>query len=289
VSKASFAYNDPNTAGTVKELNALTQSYTQSSGSVTCSSVYCHSNGYTTSAAPAHDYTYQTTPNWYGGTFAGDRCSNCHGNSPNTGIAGTEAHGMHVVSLHFKDIYSGTTGQISEAGTTGTGAAHGDTNVSTTINCHLCHNATVTVNYNDLNTNSSDGGSTACSACHGSSAPAMGTMVIDTTSTTHVNGTPNVVFANVTMSVRAQMRDDITTLDELNENWTRTNGYKAGATSHDAANKSLNVGSYASATKTCTNIACHNQDVAGTRSIQWTNTLPVDANLCYNCHRRLPR
>lgn len=286
----SFAYNDPNAATTVKEKNALTQSYTQSSGSVTCSSVYCHSNGYTTSAQPAHDYAYQTTPNWYGGTFAGDRCDACHSNSPNRtgGKTGSSAHGMHVVGIHYKDIYNGASAQIAEAGAVGSGAGHGDPNTSTTINCNLCHNGTVTVNYNDLNRNVTTNPGCNTNGCHGTGGTAKGTMIVSTTSTSHVNGTPDVELANVTMKIRAQMRNDITLLDELNENWTRTVAYKATTTTgNDTAKKALNAGTYTSATQICSNVACHNQDVSGTRTIKWTDTLPTNANLCYNCHKRL--
>jgi predicted CxxxxCH...CXXCH cytochrome family protein len=365
-----LANNDTDAVGTVKELNATAQSFTQSSGSVTCSSVYCHSPGYTTSPAPANDYQYQATPDWYAvNPWNGvDRCDQCHGNSPNNDNVnqiGTSAHGMHVVALHFKDISTGASGQITETGTTGTGAAHGDTNVSTTINCHLCHNETVTVNYNDLNNNATDGGTTACSACHdGGTAPLMGTMVVDTANNSHVDGTPSIQFANVAMKVRAQMRDAIKVVDsgtadggtnstlidstksgswttdqwveynlkiltgaaagevrqitsnttteltvniafsastsgedyeilnlppdEIYENWTRMNLYKDSNNSYEQSKKVLfGNANFNAGTQTCRNVACHNQDAALDRSIQWTNTLPADSNLCYNCHRRL--
>jgi len=250
--------NDTGAAGTLKAKNAATESFTQTSRtSVTCSSVYCHSNGYGLA------YTYQATPNWYGGTFA-DKCSACHGNSPNSGgNTGSAAHGAHLVGIHYNNIYSGTTGKLAASGVTG--AAHGDPNTSTTINCNACHNDTVASTANDKNT--------VCATCHTSSP--KGTMVITAGSTNHINGTPDVAFGTFSLKSKSQVRDSITSVAELNNSWTRTNGYKA-ASSFDASKRTP-----AFAGGSCSTVDCHNGN-----NVAWNSTGPLS---CEACHTALPQ
>jgi len=257
----NMANNDTGAAGTLKAKNAATESFTQTSRtSVTCSSVYCHSNGYGLA------YTYQTTPNWYGGTFT-DKCSACHGNSPNSGgSSGSPAHGAHLVGIHYNNIFSGTTGKLAAGGATG--AAHGDPTTSTTINCNVCHNSTVTVANND--------GNTVCATCHdGTNAPNKGAMVIDAASTSHINGTPDVSFGGFSVNSKSQLRDSIASVAELNNSWTRTNGYKA-ASSHDASKRTP-----AFTGGTCSTVDCHNGN-----SVGWNSTGPLS---CDACHTALPQ
>jgi predicted CxxxxCH...CXXCH cytochrome family protein len=251
---------DPGATGTVKAKNG-TPNFTQNPGvSVTCSSVYCHSNGFT-------PYAYKTTPNWFGGAFAGDGCAACHGNSPNTGgNTGSPAHGAHVVGIHYKDVFSGTNGKVAQSGAVGSGAAHGDPATSTTINCNVCHNSTVAVAYNDSNT--------VCVTCH-TGAAVKGTMVISTTSTSHINGTPDVAFGTFSVNSKSQLRDSITSVAELNNSWTRTNGYKTGATSHDS---SKGAPTYAGGS--CSTVDCHNGN-----SVSWS----AGALDCGACHTALPQ
>jgi len=252
---------DTGATGTVKAKNAATESFTQTPGvSVTCSSVYCHSNGFT-------PYAYKTTPDWFGGTFAGDGCAACHGNSPNSGgNTGSPAHGAHVVGIHYKDVFSGVNGKVAQGGAAGSGAAHGDPATSTTINCNVCHNSTVTVATNDSNT--------VCVTCH-TGATQKGTMVIATTSTSHINGTPDVSFGGFSVNSKSQLRDSITGVAELNNSWTRTNGYKADATSHDASK-----GTPAYTGGTCSTVDCHNGN-----SVSWSD----GALDCSACHTALPQ
>jgi len=266
-------------AGTVKTKNSATGPYSgdwvqRTTGvSVTCNGIYCHSNGYVSEATSA--YTYKVTPDWYSveidtsGNIISepwaslDRCSQCHGNSPNTGgTEGSTAHAKHVVGVHYKDLFSGTSGKMSESGAAG--AAHGDSASSSTINCNICHNNTVTVSYNDKNT--------LCTTCHdGSTAPLKGTMYVVTSNTSHVNGTPDVAFASpINLKSRAQVRNDITTVSELNSNWSRTNGYKA-TDSYDA---STTTPSYTGGA--CLSTACHN----GT-PMQWGQAGPLSCNACH--------
>ncbi|MHC4463938.1 MAG: CxxxxCH/CxxCH domain c-type cytochrome, partial [Planctomycetota bacterium] len=234
--------------------------YTQVQGvSVTCSLAYCHSDGYDNGG-----YGYQNTPDWYGGSFAGDKCANCHTNSP-----GTNSHSAHVVGIHYDTVYTGTTDLIQDVDANYN--AHGDPTTSITINCNLCHNNTVTTSANDLNT--------VCATCHdGAPIALQGNAVIDAGSVTHVNGTPDIAFANVTVLSKAQVRDDITTVPELNTNWTRNNNYKAGATSHDSSNSTLSVGA-AYGAGSCTGVACHNGN-----QIEWG----APNVTCNSCHTELP-
>jgi predicted CxxxxCH...CXXCH cytochrome family protein len=264
---------DAAAGGTVKAKNAY-PSFTQiSATSVTCSSVYCHSTGYDDGTG----YYYQTSPDWYGGSFAGDKCANCHGNSPNTGgKTGSLSHynpdamgmgvvGGHFVGIHYNNVYDKTNGGvIKDAGNRQN--AHGTAGTSSTINCQTCHNLTVTASGNDLNS--------ICATCH--TSPSKGTMSIDALSATHINGTPDVSFAAGTVNSKAQIRDNITTVAELNTSWTRNNGYKGGSTSFDG---SKTAAAYNTGTKSCSSVACHNGNAVTWGAITIT---------CNSCHTSLP-
>ncbi|WP_298268789.1 CxxxxCH/CxxCH domain-containing protein [Geobacter sp.] len=233
--------------------------------SIKCTAVYCHSNGYTTSLI------YATTPDWYGGTFTGDRCANCHGNFPNSTIAGSPAHydvnnwlgsgqaGGHLVGIHSNNIYNGSTG-LAVAGSTGT-SSHGLATTSTTISCNICHNTTVTVPYNDKSAN--------CNGCHTGSP--KGNAVI-ASAVTHVNGSVDVKFMTVNIISKAQLR-------KAPAGWTRTGTYKTSG-SFDTYSSSLSGATYASGTKTCSNVACHFK-----QAIKWSGT--GGRTTCQSCHTSL--
>ncbi|MDO8282425.1 MAG: CxxxxCH/CxxCH domain-containing protein [Thermodesulfovibrionia bacterium] len=269
-------------AGTVKTKNAPIGPYPPMSStgewfqrttgvSVICNGIYCHSNGYVTSGT----YAFKETPDWYDVTITAsgtvtsepwssvDRCAQCHGNSPNTGgTEGSTAHAKHVVGVHYKDLYSGTTGEMSATGSSG--AAHGDPLSSTTINCNICHSNTVSDGFNDKNT--------ICSTCH--TASPEGTMYVKLDNQSHINGTVNVSFASATtIKSRAQVRDYITTVTEINNNWTRTNGYKA-SNSYDTTEASKSTPNYSAGT--CLTTACHN----GT-PMEWEQAGPLSCNACH--------
>ncbi|MFZ2198311.1 MAG: CxxxxCH/CxxCH domain-containing protein, partial [Thermodesulfovibrionales bacterium] len=235
----------------VKTKNSASPVITVTSGSsVTCNGLYCHSNGYNNGG-----YAFTTTPNWYGGSIAGDRCAGCHGNSPNSSIAGSSAHGAHVVGIHYQDVFSGTTGKT---------LGHGDPTTSTTINCNVCHSDTVTVNTNDSNT--------VCVTCH-TGASTKGAVAIAAASTSHINGAPDVVFGGFSVKSMAQVRDDITTVDELNTSWTRNSYKTTGST-----DTSKRTPSYAGGT--CSTVDCHNGN-----SVSWTATNVS----CKSCHTSVPK
>lgn len=273
ITNLNFDANDAAAAGTVKAKNGVPEAYSQTTGvSVTCSSVYCHSTGYNDGTG----YVYQTTPDWYGGAFSADKCANCHGNSPNSGgkpgslshynpnYMGMGVTGGHFVGIHYKNVFTGTTGLTKDGSNRQN--AHGTSATSTTINCQTCHSATVSTTGNDLNT--------VCASCH--TAPSKGNMSIDALSTAHINGTPDVVFAVGTINSKAQIRDDITSITELNNSWLRNNGYKGGATSSDG---SKTIASYNPGTKSCSSVACHNGN-----SVTW-GAINIT---CNSCHTSLP-
>ena len=99
--------------------------------------------------------------------------------------------------------------------------------------------------------------------------------MIVTDTSNHVNGTTNVAFMNIQFKSKAQVREDITGVPELDSNWTRTNGYKA-ANSYDQAKTNLNADDFTD--NTCT-VSCHN-------SIDVTWTAPTGN--CSACHTDLP-
>ena len=178
--------------------------------------------------------------------------------------------GGHFVGIHYDNVYTGTTGLIQDIN--GNQNAHGDAATSTTISCQVCHNATVTTKINDKNT--------ICMTCHGVGAiPLQGNMVIAAASTTHVNGMPDVVFMPGKVRSKAQVRDSITSVPELNDNWVRMNGYKQ-PTSHDESVLALNAAAqYNMGSKTCSSVACHNGN-----PVQWG----VANITCNSCHTDLP-
>jgi predicted CxxxxCH...CXXCH cytochrome family protein len=244
---------------------------------LTCTNVYCHTNGYATST----NWT-NVTPGWRTGSFSGDRCAACHGNSPNVGIAGSPAHAAHVVGIHYDDIFNGTGGKIavSTAATT----PHGNAATSTTISCNICHYATITTSDNNANT--------VCKTCHTAGGGGTGASLRSPATIAgfgfHVNGRVDVVFPTaspISVKSKAQIRDASFSLySAAGGYWTRINGYKlANGSSFDQAKANSAAWGY-TAGGTCSNIACHNLDA--TRSVNWT-TDNGKAAQCSMCHTNL--
>jgi predicted CxxxxCH...CXXCH cytochrome family protein len=248
---------DAGAAGTVKAMNNAGATY--SAG--TCSATYCHSDGVNVAAG--------SSPNWTSGSISGN-CNDCHGNSPTT-----NAHGVHEVGIHYEELYDGTSGLLTATGTVGSGAAHGDSNVSSTISCYSCHAGTVTDSANALNS--------TCNACHTDNNTAIDgdeNARILTSSSTHLNGTKDVVFADLTtFKSKAQLRDNLADADDgsnvLSDLWNRVTGYK-GATDYDQP--AVNPAAFAGGS--CSSVSCHNGVTA-----TWTDT-GVD---CMYCHTSLPK
>ena len=247
--------------------------------SVICNASYCHSNG------NASALVYATTPNWYGGTFSGDRCANCHGNAPNSTIAGSKAHynnrflgytstaGGHQIGIHAMKIYS-SPGGLARAGTAGS-SSHGNAATATTISCNICHYATVTTARNDSNP--------VCVTCHfsGNTVGAQsGNTAAIANKSKHVNGTADIAFKPVNILSKAQMRGASFNMSLYSSAWKRNVGYKANG-AYDSAKGALDTSSmWNSTTKTCSNVACHNG-----QSVKWSDN--DGATSCVSCHTSL--
>ncbi|MRR52333.1 MAG: CxxxxCH/CxxCH domain-containing protein, partial [Rhodocyclaceae bacterium] len=250
-----------------------------SKSSIRCTMAYCHSNG------NAANLIYATTPDWYGGSFTGDRCANCHGNAPNTTIAGSKSHynnrflgytstpGGHQIGIHAMGIYSSASG-LAKAGTTGK-SSHGNAATATTISCNICHYATVTTARNDDNV--------VCKACHyaGNAVGAqVGNPAVIADRSKHVNGLVNVDFQPVSMLSKAQVRQKYYVTHAYSSVWKRNGGYKVSG-AYDSAKAPFNTATmWDGATKTCSNIACHMGN-----SVKWTDN--NGATECFSCHGSL--
>jgi predicted CxxxxCH...CXXCH cytochrome family protein len=253
--------NEAGSAGTVREMNGAGAAYAAG----VCNQIYCHSDG-NDDATPGV-YGWAASPDWSAGSVSG-ACTDCHGNSPTT-----NSHSKHIVGIHYDTIYTGTSG-LASAGTANVDA-HGNATYSTTINCSTCHNNTVTTSANDQ--------STSCNtaACHDSAPRLVGDLAIAGASNVHVNGSVDVALDAISVRSKAQLRDDITTVTELDTNWERTVSgvaYKA-AGAFDEAKNALNTATmFDSTTRTCSTIACHNGN-----SINWG----AKAFSCDSCHTDL--
>lgn len=236
-------------------------------GAKQCLNIYCHSNGYSTTKV------YATTPAW-GGSFAGDRCANCHGNSPGVNITGSTAHSAHTVGIHFSDIFNGVSKKLADSGASTVNAAHGANNRSTTINCNICHSATVTTFANDQNE--------ACKGCHGTFAPLKNPASRMGNTANHVNGNVDVVFINQKIATKAQVANAaFAAYTAKSSGWVRnSNGmqFKTYTSSYDYTKSTLfaAASSYTPASG-CLNIACHSSI-----TVKWTDTVT-----CTSCHTRL--
>ncbi|AJE04791.1 cytochrome C [Geobacter pickeringii] len=246
---------------------------------VKCTMAYCHSNG------NAANLIYATTPDWYGGSFTGDRCANCHGNSPNSTIAGSKSHynnrflgytstpGGHQMGIHAMGIYSSPSG-LAKAGTGGD-SSHGNGATATTVSCNICHYLTVTTARNDNNV--------VCKTCHytGNTVGALaGNPAVIADKSKHVNGTVDVAFNPVSVLSKAQVRQKYYITHTYSSAWKRNGGYKVSG-AYDSAKAPLNTATmWNGSTKTCSNIACHMGN-----SVKWSdNNGAVD---CFSCHGSL--
>jgi predicted CxxxxCH...CXXCH cytochrome family protein len=101
-------------------------------------------------------------------------------------------------------------------------------------------------------------------------------MTVDPANTTHVNGDVDVVFMDpFTVKSKAQLRDDITTVQSVYSSWTRVKGYKTYSSYDLAKHKPSFVGG------TCSTVSCHN----GTQ-MEWRTQGPL---ACAACHVGLPQ
>jgi predicted CxxxxCH...CXXCH cytochrome family protein len=251
--------NETGSAGTVRALNGGSAGYTRDTTKV-CSQVYCHSDGNNDLGA----YGWNDSPEWTAGTIT--TCNVCHNNQPTT-----NAHGVHVVGIHYDTIYDLAGGGLLAVDATA-GSAHGNSATSTTVNCQTCHNNTVT--------SSANSGNSVCSACHSdTNTPATGDDNAVISGDVHVDGTPDVAFEAVTLRSKAQLRDNITDVADVNTYWNRNTAYKSVAADHDNSKAALNpTASYSS--PTCSTVACHNGN-----AVNWNS----GAITCDKCHTATPK
>ena len=261
---------DPS-AGTLRNMNdaALADTGIGNTGSgitgttklsVVCSAAYCHSNGV------ADNLVFASSPNWYATSFTGDRCAMCHGNSPNSTIAGSSAHTVHVVGIHSLNVYSGGFGNLSTASTGNVG--HGIAAQSTTLNCNTCHNDTVTSSRND--------NGNACSGCHSN----QGNALQIANKSMHVNGRVDISFANISVVSKAQLRP-ASFAAYTASSWTRNGGnYKNGAAAFDTSKTTLrNAAGFDGGN--CSNVVCHMG-----KPVNWTKDTN-SPSYCALCHTAL--
>jgi predicted CxxxxCH...CXXCH cytochrome family protein len=266
----------PGTSPKSKNTDTPTNPDMFTGSSVTCKNIYCHSDA---TASPA----YATTEDWYGGSISGN-CTDCHGNSPST-----NAHALHAVGIHYDTLFDDDGTGLMATDPTGTGAsggadaAHGNSATSDTIGCQTCHPDTVAVEYNSANS--------ICTTCHAGAtgSPLIGDekVIINTGGSTHVNTQSDVSIASlVGFKSKAQVRNDISTVTELDNSWERNDGgtpdntaYKLGTgASYDAGKTAAPVWNIGG--KTCATVDCHNGNMA-----TWT-----DSNVsCMYCHTSLPQ
>ena len=233
--------------GLLKGKNGVTTAndgYIRVAGSsVVCSAAYCHSNGMASSV-------FSSSPDWYGGSYSGDPCAMCHGNAPNSGgKVGSSPHynansqGIGRLGGHFTGIHAASL------------PGHGDTSISTTISCNICHYATTKAGSND--------NFPVCSACHnGTAAPRKGSLMkSDLDLALHLNGRADVVFAPVRIKTSATTSGVLT-------GWSSASG---GSVTTETLDKAVWDG----VLKSCANVGCH-----FLRPTSWSS----DGFSCASCH-----
>jgi len=239
--------------------------YVRGAGSVTCEAAYCHSNGM---ATPTF---YGANVDWYQ-TPTGDKCALCHGNSPNSGgKVGSAAHGVHTVGIHYTDIFNGVSKKLPQSGGDLVNAAHGRNNRSTTINCNICHAATVTSSANDQNS--------SCIGCHTVGVAGLQGDAAIADKTKHVNGSVDIAFINQKLATKAQVnKGAFAAYTAAAKGWTRNNNlYKSYTSAYDVTKNTLFAVASFSQANGCENVACHSGI-----AVKWTDTVT-----CTNCHTRL--
>lgn len=269
-------------AGYLTTLNNLvsddTGGYTRGGANdLTCETVYCHSNGRVLSLVAGD---YRQTPNWYGGSFGGNRCGGCHDNPPqyagqshyvaesSLGDNGTPApaESGHMVGIHFMNTYVGNN-QNGYLGYSSSGSmAHGNPDLATTISCYTCHSGIVSSSQIDTYAMSGTSSNFRCDACHTSSSRTRLQPGEIVNTALHINGAKDVAFAPIGIKTKAQLANVANALG-----WSRNGTYKANA-SYDSAD--LSVATWDAQTKTCLT-ACH----VNQANITWGAQLK-----CFSCH-----
>ncbi|MBI5657931.1 MAG: CxxxxCH/CxxCH domain-containing protein [Geobacter sp.] len=259
---------DPADGGTLKSKNAATASRTGTGAATVCNQIYCHSNG---ADGASSNLTLAASPRW-DTPLSGNKCAACHGNPPQyasagRGAAGANSHynetglmgkeGGHMLTIHRDNIYNKVAGSgLLTVGST-TDSSHGNASVATTMACYVCHSGitgkTAGTAGDLIDTYSMEGTASGfrCGACHNAGTPTKLQSGSITDKSKHVNGSPDIIFAAITMKSKAQLRTG-----SLPTQWTRNGDYGTSG-SYDSTAALLNTGSWSAGSKSCT-VACHN-------------------------------
>jgi len=266
--------------GTLKSANAGWASY--NSTSKVCSGVYCHSDGSNGSSS-----TFALSPAWTVTASAWDatanKCGQCHGNPPQyanqahwTSAAFMGREGGHMLGVHSDNVYDAVNKDLMAWNNT-VDSAHGNATVSTTMSCGICHSGIVSwTTIDTYSMNGATGSAFKCDACHSAGTPTKLQSGVITDKSLHVNGSKDVVFANIVMKSKAQLRDNTATWTTTVSVWNRSGSYKASG-SYDWATLG-GVSTWNAGSKTCTT-ACHNG-----KSATWTSVTTLN---CSSCHDNL--
>lgn len=226
---------------------------------LTCETVYCHSNGRTDTLAVGD---YRQSPNWYGGTFAANRCGGCHDNPPqyagqshyngasaigNDGKSPARETG-HMLNIHARNTYVGNKGNGFLGFSSSGNKAHGNAAVATTLACYVCHSGIVSSTQIDTYSMEGTGSDFRCSSCHTPSTRTIKQPGSIVNAGLHVNGSKNVAFAPINFKTKAQLSNVANA-----QGWTRNGNYKT-ADSFDSYD--LSTSTWNAQTKTCMT-ACH--------------------------------
>jgi len=301
-------------AGSLKALSAAGAAYDPKTG--TCSGVYCHSSGQQADAGRSLP-VYVRTPGFRSGQKVG--CTSCHANPPRYASAGPGTPGANShVGLAFDGAvwghFLGLPGPHHPGGSKHGGAARRPPQDASPITCQTCHAGTVDPSntgpsgfyYLDTSGDYSvprQEVALGCGPCHGAGDARAPRGTGRVRPLLHVNGKRDVVF---------DAREALPPLDWLppnpftptRPNWS-TNGpvgyvlpgvvlqpprmppAQAGARpdgvpafTQPTFSFDLGAARYASATKTCTSVACHLSQV----SVQWGGAPRPGMEGCNGCH-----
>jgi predicted CxxxxCH...CXXCH cytochrome family protein len=271
-------------------LKATGGGYVKGAGTFTCTAVYCHSSGSSTSTI-----VYRTSPNWYGPSPA-NRCGMCHENPPtyasggssynshyvasssmgDNGSGGPYKESGHMIGIHYRNNSKGNN-RTGFLGFSSSGSkAHGNSQVATTMSCYLCHSGITGAQPNQIDTyamySTAGAGSKSskfrCANCHTASTTTklQPGVIVDTQK--HINGVKDVKFAPLAdYRTKAQLTTAANALG-----WNRVGSYKAD-NSYDVANLA-SMPPYDPVQKTCLT-SCH----VMAPGITWGGKLK-----CNSCH-----
>jgi predicted CxxxxCH...CXXCH cytochrome family protein len=279
-------------AGSLKARNGAAAAYTRPAGQPagSCASVYCHSSG---QAAPA----FVATPRWDAPAGALG-CDGCHGNPPRyaSGGPGSASANSHLYATEGGTFASGHFGGFPSFGHGGARHGGGDAGgAAAMVSCQTCHHATVDpantgpsgFYYLDTSVDLDLGPgvtSTACGSCHGAGAGAPPAGRGRVLPLRHVNGARDVTFDPRT-SVPAETPGLPAAPGRPAFPYWTTPASLTPVPGVDMSQGGgtlsvhLAAASYAPATKTCSNVACHLSSPPPT----WGGTRDLSA-ACLGCH-----